>query len=331
MRSLTFLSLCTSTLGSNCSWGFWRNPEHHFLHYTAKLAVAPDALKSCQEFKLFRNSTIASSAWVAQAGSATRAKGCLGVRELCKGQDTPERQQSVHRGMRRGALWENSRLLENKKVSEIPMLHWRESGTATQICPGDLHQPPQNYKTSPQHHTGHQNRAQFKGENRWQRKSPYKKMVRNRTSQKGAGEIKTNDKCDWKRRKTIHSISRYPCPPWGGWHRWAHGWSSFCCFSIIIILLWQSLMDRLFCYLANFSLKQLSPTHEYIHTCINTHLGTVSGTIQAWSKAQLPSSHARLVSGCLLTALQLQNPVLANDFSKPCCTKENRFNLYISA
>lgn len=325
MRSLTFPSLCISTLGSSCSWGFWRNPEHRFLHYTAKLAAAPDALKSCQ-----RNSTTASSAWVAQAGNATHAKGCLGARELCKGQDTPERQQSMHRGMRRGAVGENSKLLQNKQVSEIPMLHWSESGTATQIWPGDLHQLPQNCKISSQHHTGHQNRAQFKGESRWQRKSPYTMMVRNGKSQKGAGEIKTNDKCDWKRRKTIQSISRYPCPARGGWHRWAHGCSSFCC-SSIIILLWQSLMDRLFCYLANSSLKHLSPTHEYIHTCMDTHLGTVSGTTQAWSKAELQSSHARLMSGCLLTALQLQNPVLANDFSKPCCTKENRFNLYISA
>lgn len=185
-------------------------------------------------------------------------------------------------------------------------------------------------KTAKYRHTGHQNRAQFKGESRWQRKSPYTMMVRNGKSQKGAGEIKTNDKCDWKRRKTIQSISRYPCPARGGWHRWAHGCSSFCC-SSIIILLWQSLMDRLFCYLANSSLKHLSPTHEYIHTCMDTHLGTVSGTTQAWSKAELQSSHARRMSGCLLTALQLQNPVLANDFSKPCCTKENRFNLYISA
>lgn len=111
--------------------------------------------------------------------------------------------------------------------------------------------PPQSCKTSPQHHMGHQNRAQFKGESRWQRKSSYKMMVRKGTSQKGAAEIKTND---WKRRKTTLSISRYPCPAWAEWHGWAHGCSSFCC-SPIIILLWQSLMDRLFCYLANFSLK----------------------------------------------------------------------------
>lgn len=147
---------------------------------------------------LQRNSTTASSAWVAQAGRATHAKGCLGVRELCKGQDTPERQQRlpcVHRGVRRGAAGENSKRLQNEKASEIPVLHQSESGTATQIWPGALNQTPRAANI-PRHHTGHQNRAQFKGENRWQRKSPYKMMAKSRTSQKGAEEIKRNDKCD---------------------------------------------------------------------------------------------------------------------------------------
>lgn len=308
MRSPTFPSLCISTLRSSCSWGFWRNPEHHLLHQTEKVA----ALKSLMHWRAVKSLSCKGTAphpavpgWLRLGVPAKPSWGCLGVRELCNGQHTPGRWQRhpcVHRGMTRGAGGENSKRLQNKTVSKIPVLHWSESGIATQVWPGYLHQHPPSCKTSPQHHTGHQNRAQFKGEN----------------------------KCDWKRRRTIKSISRHPCPACGGWHRWAQSCSSFCC-SSIIILLWQLLMDRLFCYLAKFSLKQLSPIHEYIHTCIDTHLGTVPGTIQAWSKAQLQSSHTRLMSGCLLTALQLQNPVLTNDFSKPCCTKENRFNLYISA
>lgn len=89
---------------------------------------------------------------MAQAGSATHAKGCLGTRELCSGQDTPDRQQKhpcVHRGMRRGAVGENSRRLQNKKVSDIPVLHRSESESATQVWPGYLHQPPKAAKHPP--------------------------------------------------------------------------------------------------------------------------------------------------------------------------------------
>lgn len=96
MRSPTFPSLCISTLRSSCSWGFWRNPEHHLLHQTEKVA----ALKSLMHWRAVKSLSCKGTAphpavpgWLRLGVPPKPSWGCLGVGELCNGQHTPGRWQ----------------------------------------------------------------------------------------------------------------------------------------------------------------------------------------------------------------------------------------------